>query len=69
MTSARVQVTAAQLKALLVRLVLCLHFLLVVWRVTVAWGKTLWFLTCAIAPFLIETIFTIVKRKGTEWKW
>lgn len=62
-------VVVNRIQALMVRLLLFLHFLLVLWRVSVAWGEMRWLLACAIVPFLLETVLNICKWKGIEWKW
>lgn len=64
-----VKKVVALLQAIAVRLCLCLHFVLVVWRVTVSWGNHFWPLAAAIAPFVLESIYTLVRRRGIEWKW
>ena len=60
--------TLNQVKAVLVRACLCLHFLLVVWRVTKSWSDTYWLLATGFLPFLVEGLYTVIKRNGVEWK-
>ena len=57
-----------QVKAVVVRACLCLHFLLVVWRVVASWTDRYWLLSVAIIPFLLEGLYTVIKRNGIEWK-
>ena len=57
-----------QIKAVVVRAGLCLHFVLVVWRVTVSWTDSYWLLAAGILPFLVEGLYTVTKRNGIEWK-
>ncbi|XP_076458753.1 transmembrane protein 26-like [Babylonia areolata] len=57
-----------RVKAFVVRWFLCLHFVLVVWRVTASWSQDYWLLATAILPFLLEGAYTIVKRAGMEWR-
>ena len=58
----------SRLKALVVRVFLLLHFVLVVWRVTISWDDQYWYLAGAIGPFVLEGIYTIIRRKGIEWR-
>ncbi|XP_041362779.1 transmembrane protein 26-like [Gigantopelta aegis] len=58
------------LKAVSVRLCLLLHSLLTTWRVTVNWSNDqFWLLVVANVPFIVEGLYTVIRRKGIEWKW
>ncbi|XP_067672952.1 transmembrane protein 26-like [Haliotis asinina] len=57
-------------KAVVVRLVLFLHTIVSIWRVTDVWkNDQFWLLTLATVPFIIEGIYVVVKKEGIEWKW
>ncbi|XP_796133.2 transmembrane protein 26-like [Strongylocentrotus purpuratus] len=56
--------------ALVTRVMFIVHNLTSVARaVTVTDDRRLWFLALTIIGLLLETVFTIVKNKGEEWKW
>lgn len=58
------------IKAVTVRLVLFLHTIVAIWRVTDVWqNDQFWLLTLATVPFIIEGIYVVVKKEGIEWKW
>ena len=57
-------------RAILVRLMFALHGLMAVWYLTSLTGQPyFWYLTIALLGLLIETIATIWKNRGNEWKW
>ncbi|KAL4240228.1 hypothetical protein ACF0H5_001022 [Mactra antiquata] len=58
------------IKALLVRIVLLIHSLLVVWLATsITKNHLYWLLTVANIALVIETFMTVVRNKAQEWKW
>ncbi|CAH1242130.1 TMEM26 [Branchiostoma lanceolatum] len=62
--------TCVIFKALLTRLLFGAFGLLCIWRVYSIRGvATFWLLMLAEAGLLIETLFTLIGRKGKEWKW
>ena len=57
-------------KAIISRTLFALHGFICIWRVTVIKGEPLyWCLTGTLLLMVLETIFTIRKKKGGEWKW
>ncbi|XP_071109194.1 transmembrane protein 26-like [Haliotis cracherodii] len=57
-------------RALLVRLLFATHGFIAIWRLYMVKGKIwCWYLSGALAGLLIETIVTLCKKKGKEWKW
>ncbi|XP_035698124.1 transmembrane protein 26-like [Branchiostoma floridae] len=57
-------------KALLTRLLFAAHGVLCIWRTSIVQGTSnFWFLMLAEAGLFIETLFTLIARKGKEWKW
>jgi hypothetical protein len=57
-------------QAIFVRLLFLGHSLFAIWAATCVTGRLeLWALTGLCALFVIETIVSIVKRKGREMKW
>jgi len=57
-------------KALLVRLVLLVHSLLVIWLAANMKNDPLyWLLTIGNLGMIIEAIVTVVKNKAKEWRW
>ncbi|XP_019628050.1 PREDICTED: transmembrane protein 26-like [Branchiostoma belcheri] len=57
-------------KALLTRLLFAAHGILCIWRASIAVGTSnFWFLMLAEVGLFIETLFTLIARKGKEWKW
>lgn len=60
----------AILKAIVSRVLFALHGFICIWRVTVVKGQPLyWCLTGTFPVMVIETVFTIRRKKGGEWKW
>ncbi|GFR93909.1 transmembrane protein [Elysia marginata] len=58
------------IKALIVRAALALHTILTVWRVTEnLYDQRYWLLCCLMIPFLVEGIYSIVRRQGKEYLW
>ncbi|KAK6170128.1 hypothetical protein SNE40_018597 [Patella caerulea] len=57
------------LKAVSVRLILLLHTLLTIWRVSIVYGDIYYLLFLAVLPFILEGLYTVIKRNGIEWKW
>ncbi|GFO02301.1 transmembrane protein 26 [Plakobranchus ocellatus] len=58
------------IKALVVRGVLALHATLTVWRVTEnLHDQMYWLLSCLMVPFVIEGLYSIIRRKGKEYLW
>ncbi|ESO84201.1 hypothetical protein LOTGIDRAFT_211143, partial [Lottia gigantea] len=57
------------IKAMVVRFILFCHTLLTIWRVASTYGDIYYLLTLALIPYLIEGIYTVIRRKGIEWKW
>ncbi|KAL8610181.1 hypothetical protein ACOMHN_005955 [Nucella lapillus] len=57
-----------RVKAVGVRLCLLLHFVLVVWRVVEAKSGWYWLMLVSICPFILESLFTVIRRNGIEWK-
>ncbi|XP_050390903.1 transmembrane protein 26 [Patella vulgata] len=57
------------LKAVSVRLMLLLHTLLTIWRVSIVYGDIYYLLFLAVLPFILEGLYTVIKRNGIEWKW
>ncbi|KAH3871777.1 transmembrane protein 26-like [Dreissena polymorpha] len=56
--------------ALVVRLVLLVHALLVIWLAeSVTHNSTYWLLAIAIVGMVIEAAVTIGKNRAQEWKW
>ncbi|KAK6965517.1 hypothetical protein BgiMline_029540 [Biomphalaria glabrata] len=57
-------------KALISRGLFVLHGLFCIWRVTVIKRNIIfWSLSGTIPLLVIETFFTLCKKKGREWKW
>ncbi|XP_078692931.1 transmembrane protein 26-like [Branchiostoma floridae x Branchiostoma belcheri] len=57
-------------KALLTRLLFGAFGILCIWRVYMVNGAAkFWLLMLAEAGLFIETLFTLIARKGKEWKW
>ncbi|XP_076451315.1 transmembrane protein 26-like [Babylonia areolata] len=66
----RTRTAIAVFKAVLSRTLFALHGFICIWRVTVIKGQPLyWCLTGTLPVMVLETIFTIRKKKGGEWKW
>ena len=57
-------------RALVVRTIFAVHGIVTVWRLTdVTGNKNYWFITFSIAGLTLETIVTICKKRGHDWKW
>jgi len=66
----RTRTAIAVFKAVVSRTLFALHGFICIWRVTVIKGQPLyWLLTGTIPVMVLETVFTIKKKKGGEWKW
>jgi hypothetical protein len=58
------------IRAIFVRLIFSCHGLIAIWRlVIVAKDDRYWYLTGALGGLFIESLITICKKKGREWKW
>ncbi|XP_069117865.1 transmembrane protein 26-like [Argopecten irradians] len=58
------------IRALLVRVLFAAHGVIAIWRLFMVIRKTwCWYLTAALGGLLIETIITLTKKRGKEWKW
>ncbi|KAK3586038.1 hypothetical protein CHS0354_033165 [Potamilus streckersoni] len=58
------------LRAVLVRLVLLVHSLLVIWLTTsITKRRVLWLLAAADVGIILEGFVTIFYKKAKEWKW
>ena len=56
--------------ALLTRLLFAGHSFIAVWRLTDQTDDTrYWALTFLLLLLLFEGIYTVIKRKGREWRW
>ena len=58
------------IKALVSRTLFLLHGLLCIWRVTVVKRRPEYWALAATVPLLAgETVYTLCRKKGREWKW
>ena len=58
------------IRAIVVRLIFAIHGMTAIWRVYMVTGNAKYWLMCfALVGLLGETIFTILKKSGQEWKW
>ncbi len=58
------------LRAIFVRLLFACHGLIGIWRLyAVTMDPRYWLITTALVGLLGETILTMYKKKGNEWKW
>ncbi|XP_060073174.1 transmembrane protein 26-like [Ylistrum balloti] len=58
------------IRALLVRVLFAAHGVIAIWRLFMVIRKSwCWYLTGALGGLLIETIITMTKKRGKEWKW
>ncbi|XP_033763967.1 transmembrane protein 26-like [Pecten maximus] len=58
------------IRALLVRVLFAAHGVIAIWRLFMVIRKSwCWYLTGALGGLLIETIITLTKKRGKEWKW
>ena len=58
------------IKAVMVRLVLLVHSLLVIWLATsLTQQKEYWVLALAQVGMVVEGVVTICANKAQEWKW
>lgn len=56
-------------KALLVRIVLLVHSLLVIWLASSMKHEMYWLLTLGNLGMVVEAVVTVWKNKAQEWKW
>ncbi|XP_063410204.1 transmembrane protein 26-like [Mytilus edulis] len=57
-------------RALLVRILFSIHGMIAIWRLYMVIGQIwCWYLSAALLGLFIETIVTLVKKRGKEWKW
>jgi len=57
-------------RALLVRIMFACHGLMAIWRLYMVTGHLWsWYLTGALFGLFLETLITIGKKRGHEWKW
>ena len=58
------------IKAILTRLLFFVHCVLAIWRtVDVYQDDRFWIIAAALGLLCLETIITLSKKKGGEWKW
>jgi len=58
------------IQALAVRAIFVIHCVIVTYRVVIAYNNTrYWLLTILIIGIAIETVVTLWKNGGNEWKW
>lgn len=59
------------MSALITRAVFSMHCLIAFWRIMVTSGgnELYWLLLSGLVGLLIETLVTLVLRKGAEYKW
>lgn len=58
------------IRALLVRVLFAAHGVIAIWRLFMVIRRSwCWYLTGALGLLLLETIITLCKNKGKEWKW
>lgn len=58
------------IRAIIPRALFILVSLTGVWRVTFVKGDlTYWFLTFLFLPLVVEMIYTLMRRKGKDYKW
>lgn len=56
-------------KALLTRLLFMAHAGVAIWRVTVIYENDIyWALSCTLLPLVIEVVYVMIRRQGSEWK-
>ncbi|ELU06154.1 hypothetical protein CAPTEDRAFT_23383, partial [Capitella teleta] len=57
-------------RAILVRVLFAIHGLVAVWRLhSVTGDGTYWYITLALVGLCAETMVTLYKKMGNEWKW
>lgn len=57
-------------KAILTRALFAVHSFVVIWRVTdVLKDARYWWMICGLLLLIAEGTYTLVWRKGREWKW
>jgi len=57
-------------RAVLVRMLFTAHGLFSIWRLyDVTKEAYYWYLTTALIGLLLETVLTLYKKRGQEWKW
>ena len=57
------------LKALISRMLLICHSLLVIWRAQLVTGQALWALSVISLLLLVESVTLLIHRSGKDWKW
>ncbi|KAL4220872.1 hypothetical protein ACF0H5_019138 [Mactra antiquata] len=58
------------IRALLVRMLFACHGIIAIWRLYMVTGSVWsWYLGGALFGLFIETLITIAKKRGKEWKW
>ena len=67
---ARLRAAITVIKALLARCLFIVHMVFAIWAAScVAGSAAVWALISVLGLFVIETIYSIVRRKGQEPKW
>ena len=57
-------------RAIFVRFLFAIHGLTAVWRLYIVTGDSrYWYICMALAGLMGETVMTLYKSKGNEWKW
>lgn len=57
-------------RAIFVRVLFAIHGLIAIWRLQMVSGDgRYWYIGLALAGLLGETVFTLYKKRGNEWKW
>ena len=57
-------------RALLVRTLFAIHGLVAIWRVhIVSADSRFWYISLALVGLSAETMVTLYKKRGNEWKW
>jgi hypothetical protein len=58
------------IRALLVRILFACHGVMAIWRLYMVTGSVwCWYLGGALFLLFLETLITIAKKRGKEWKW
>ncbi|XP_045163469.2 transmembrane protein 26-like [Mercenaria mercenaria] len=58
------------IRALLVRIMFACHGIMAIWRLYMVTGSVwCWYLGGALFGLFLETLITIAKKRGNEWKW
>ena len=45
------------------------HTLILIWRITVIFGRVYWYIACGFLLYMIDLCIILFKRKGREWNW